>query len=252
MMDTVTPLHPPISDPSPAAPAIGIVIPTYQEETTLTSCLRHLEGQSPPFEVMVVDGGSSDRTLALAQDLVPHLTYPCQAGLAPQRGRAAQMNWGAQQIQAPILLFLHADSQLPNDGLDQIRSALQDPGVVGGRFQVELDSQAWPYPLITWGINTRSQITGCFTGDMGIFIRRAAFQHLEGYPLQPLMEDLDLSEQMAAFGRRVFLPGAIQTSSRRWQQQGPWRTVILMQILRASYRLGVKPDQLARWYRHIR
>ncbi len=231
---------------------IAIVIPTLQEEGTIQGCLRQLQDQPPPFEVFVADGGSEDDTLALTQAWASALGYPLGWGRSPHQGRAAQMNWGATQTQGEILLFLHADSQLPDQGLDRIREALRDPQVVGGRFRVRLDCERWPYPLISWGINTRSRITGYFTGDMGIFLRRAEFEALGGYPEQPLMEDLELAGRMGARGRVVFVPQPMTTSSRRWQQGGPWRTVALMQILRASYRWGVRPERLARWYQLIR
>ncbi|MDX2272432.1 MAG: TIGR04283 family arsenosugar biosynthesis glycosyltransferase [Cyanobacteriota bacterium] len=232
--------------------SIAIIIPTYQEETTLATCLEHLQPQAPPFHVLVVDGGSSDATLSIAQDWRNRLNYPLWVGLAPQRGRAAQMNWGSQQTDAEILLFLHADSHLPPQALSAIQAVMLSPEVVGGRFHVRLDSSDWPYPLISWGINSRSRLTGMFTGDMGIFIRRTAFQQLGGYPIQPLMEDLELAGRMGKLGKKVFLPEMIITSSRRWQQKGPWKTVALMQILRASYRLGIPASQLAQWYQTVR
>lgn len=231
--------------------SIGIIIPTFQEASTITHCLTHLQAQDPPFEVIVADGGSEDQTLTLGRS-TPSLTYPCQVLLAPQRGRSAQMNWGVTQTQAEILLFLHADSVLPKNGLEAIRQALTDPDIIGGRFRVKLDDQSWPYPLISWGINTRSHLTGYFTGDMGIFIRRSLFTELGGYWSQPLMEDLDLAGRMQKAGKVVFLSDTIVTSSRRWQKHGPWRTVLWMQVLRTGYRLGISPERLAQWYKIVR
>ncbi len=226
---------------------IGIVIPTLQEEQTIADCLTYLERQSPPFEVIVVDGGSTDQTLAIAA--ATEISYPLRLERSPQPGRAYQMNWGSQHTEADILLFLHADSRLPPEGLQTIRTVMTDTTFVGGRFKVKLDSAQWPYPLISWGINTRSQITGYFTGDMGLFIRRSYFNYLEGYRHYSLMEDLDLSGRMKAIGRLAFLPDPMITSSRRFQTYGPWRTIGLMQVLRVAYRLGVHPEVLARWYR---
>jgi rSAM/selenodomain-associated transferase 2 len=231
---------------------IAIVIPTFQEESTIKQCLTHLQAQAPPFEVIVADGGSEDQTLALAQSMTASLSYPCQVLLSPKRGRSAQMNWGATQTQAEILLFLHADSLLPSGGLELMRQALTDPQVVGGRFAVKLDSPNWPYPLISWGINTRSRLTGYFTGDMGIFIRRSLFMELGGYWLHSLMEDLDLAGRMQKAGKVVFLSDPITTSSRRFQKHGPWRTILWMQILRVGYRLGISPERLAQWYQTVR
>ncbi|MEO0801790.1 MAG: TIGR04283 family arsenosugar biosynthesis glycosyltransferase [Cyanobacteria bacterium J06642_2] len=232
--------------------AIAIVIPTWQEAGTLAACLQQFEQQAPPFEVWVVDGGSTDKTLEIATAYRQGCPYHLQVAITPERGRAAQMNWGALQAQAEILLFLHADSRLPIGGLDSVRQALRDSEAIGGRFRVHLDARTWPYSLIAWGINARSRLTGLFTGDMGIFIRRSAFEQLQGYPQQPLLEDLELSMRMQRLGRVVFLAEAIETSSRRWQQGGAWRTVALMQCIRYGYHLGISADRLARWYATVR
>jgi rSAM/selenodomain-associated transferase 2 len=211
-----------------------------------------LREQQPPFEVVVVDGGSTDGTLVIACQMAESVSFPLALLASPQPGRADQMNWGASHTQADLLLFLHADSHLPPNGLEQIRSAMHNPEIVGGHFSVQLDDSQYPYPLITWGINTRSRLTGIFTGDMGIFIRRQAFLRLGGYPDQPLMEDLELSRQMSRLGRIAFLRDRVVTSSRRWQKRGPWLTVALMQILRTSYWCGVPARTLAQWYRAVR
>ncbi len=224
---------------------IAVIIPTWQEAATIATCLDQLLPQSPPFDVVVVDGGSTDGTLAIANQYSDRLPLRCLS--SPQRGRAAQMNWGAQQSEADVVLFLHADSLLPPLGLAAIRLGIGSR--LGGRFRVQLDDDRWPYSLISWGINTRSQITGAFTGDMGIFIRRDYFQQIGGFPDWPLMEDLAIANRLP---NACFLPQTIVTSSRRWQQQGPWRTIALMQILRLAFRLGVSPQRLQQWYRSVR
>ncbi|NJK72335.1 MAG: glycosyltransferase [Synechococcaceae cyanobacterium SM2_3_60] len=146
---------------------IAVIIPTWQEATTIATCLDQLVVQIPPFSVVVVDGGSTDATIAIANSYSDRLPLRCV--ISPQRGRAAQMNWGAQHCDpaAEVLLFLHADSLLPTAGLAAIRDGIG--GRLGGRFRVQLDDDRWPYRLISWGINSRSQITGAFTGDMGIY-----------------------------------------------------------------------------------
>ena len=236
--------------------AISIVVPTYQEESTLGVCLHSLQGQEPPFEVIVTDGRSSDRTLAIAEtyqilDSAGN-TSPIRTVQAPKRGRASQMNFGAQQAHSDILLFLHADSQLPENGLQAVRQAMANTRVIGGRFAVSLDRQELPYNAIEWGMNARTRLTGCFTGDMGIFVWRSLFEHLGGYPQQPLMEDFEFSRRMQLLGQVAYLPQRIVTSSRRWQQHGPLKTVALMQAIRVGYRCGISADTLARWYRVIR
>ncbi|MEO0853871.1 MAG: TIGR04283 family arsenosugar biosynthesis glycosyltransferase [Cyanobacteria bacterium J06648_11] len=232
--------------------AIAIVIPTWQESNTLLRCLQQFERHSPPFDVTVADGGSTDDTLTIAANYLKCCSYPLHVTSSPKRGRAAQMNWGAAQTTAEILLFLHADSRLPPDGLQSIREVMTDRDIVGGRFRVRLDANAWPYPAIAWGINARSRLTGLFTGDMGIFVRRQEFEALQGYPDQVLLEDLEFSIRMQALGKVAFLDAAIETSSRRWQKRGAWRTVALMQCIRYGYHLGISPKRLVQWYANVR
>ncbi|WP_162139098.1 TIGR04283 family arsenosugar biosynthesis glycosyltransferase [Synechococcus sp. PCC 7336] len=232
--------------------SIAIIVPTYQEANTIAACLTHLQYQSSPFETIVADGGSTDDTLASVHRFSQTSSYPLKIIECPQQGRAAQMNWAAGTTAADILLFLHADSFLPPRGLDRIRHALQKSDIVGGRFTICLDRHDWPYAAIAWGINLRSRLTGLFTGDMGIFIRRKTFEQLGGYPSQPLLEDLELSRRMGRIGRTVFLQERAITSSRRWQKHGPWKTVALMQGIRAGYQLGISPQTLAHWYRNVR
>lgn len=231
---------------------IAIVIPTWQESETVLDCLRQFERQAAPFAVVVSDGGSVDGTVAIAETYRDRGSYPLQVTVSPERGRAAQMNWGATQTTADILLFLHADSRLPVDGLHAIRDAVADPETIGGRFRVCLDAKTWPYPAIAWGINARSRLTGLFTGDMGIFVRRQTFEALQGYPDQVLLEDLEFSMRMQACGTVAFLDAAIETSSRRWQRGGAWRTVALMQCIRYGYHLGIAPERLVQWYANVR
>ena len=232
------------------------MVPTYQEESALENCLGSLQGQAPPFEAIVVDGGSSDRTQEIATayqvadstGILASIRMVC----SPERGRARQMNFGAQQAGADILLFLHADSQLPPDGLQAVRHAMANTAAIGGRFAVSLDRHELPYNAIEWGMNARTRLTGCFTGDMGIFVWRSLFEQLGGYPQQPLMEDFELSRRMQQLGQVAYLPQKIVTSSRRWQQSGPLKTVALMQAIRVGYRCGVSAERLARWYRVVR
>ncbi|MGK7911105.1 MAG: TIGR04283 family arsenosugar biosynthesis glycosyltransferase [Synechococcus sp.] len=237
--------------------SIAVVVPTYQEESAIETCLASLQGQAPPFEVIVTDGGSSDRTQEIAAayrilDAAGSFA-PIQVVRSPEQGRAQQMNFGAQQANsADILLFLHADSQLPADGLQAVRHAMLGSSAIGGRFAVGLDRQELPYSAIEWGMNARTRLTGCFTGDMGIFVWRSLFEQLGGYPHQPLMEDYELSRRMQQRGQVAYLPQKIVTSSRRWQQHGPLRTVALMQAIRVGYRCGVSAERLANWYHVVR
>lgn len=231
---------------------IAVIVPTWQEAGTIAACLQQFESQALPFEVAIADGGSTDGTVAIAETYGQTSGFPLHVSTSPERGRAAQMNWGAAQTRAEILLFLHADSHLPRDGLTAIRQAMADSVTIGGRFRVRLDASTWPYSTISWGINARSLLTGLYTGDMGIFIRRSCFETLQGYSPQPLLEDLELSMRMQRLGRVAFLSEEIETSCRRWKQGGVWRTVALMQGIRYGYHLGIPAERLARWYRAIR
>jgi len=225
---------------------ISLVIPTYQERSVIATCLCALEEQAGDFEVFVADGGSSDGTLAaVAQCVVP---YPLRWGVAPVRGRSAQMNWGAAQTTGEVLLFLHADSVLSPGALRLIGETV----ALGGRFDLRLDCPDWPYPLIAWTINQRTRLTQCFTGDMGIFVQRAIFEQLGGFPNQALMEDLEFSRRLYHLGKVACLTLPITTSSRRWQKGGIVKTILLMQLLRTAYALGVSPNILQRWYRAVR
>ncbi|WP_218080266.1 TIGR04283 family arsenosugar biosynthesis glycosyltransferase [Anthocerotibacter panamensis] len=229
---------------------IAIVIPTYQECRSIVPCLRALAEQEGAFEVFIADGGSTDGTLE--QVVGVRVSYPLAWGVAPERGRSAQMNWGAQQTTADILLFLHADTRLAPGALALLQTTLQQDGWVGGRFDVRLDSEQWPYLFIAWAINQRSRLARRFTGDMGIFVRRTLFEKLGGFPPQPLMEDLEFSAQLYRMGAVACLALPVTTSARRWHKGGLLRTFLLMQVLRTAYALGVDPETLHRWYHDIR
>ena len=256
MILTVDVLNAPKNNINAGFASIAIIVPTYQEEAAIAACLQSLQGQEPPYEVIVADGGSTDGTVAIVRGYQlssgEGQVSPIRVLRAPQRSRALQMNFASAQARSDILLFLHADSQLPVGGLHEVRRAMAGPEVLGGRFAVKLDRQGFPYNAIQWGMNLRTRLTGTFTGDMGIFVRRSQFEVLGGYPEQPLMEDFELSRRMKQRGTVAHLQQQIVTSSRRWQQYGPWRTVALMQAIRLGYQCGVPATRLANWYRVVR
>jgi len=167
-------------------------------------------------------------------------------------GRAAQMNAGAAATRGDVLLFLHADTRLPDDFGDAVADALVEADDVGGFFAVVLDAPGWRYRLTARLISARSRLTGIATGDQAIFVRRAVFEELGGFALLPLMEDIDLMHRLKRRGRVTALPQAVTTSARRWQRRGFWRTVLLMWSLRLAYYAGVAPSTLARLYRDAR
>jgi len=223
---------------------ISIIIPILNEEKAIGTLLEHLKTQEGEFEVIVVDGGSEDRSVEIARQFAPVICAP--------PGRASQMNAGAQMARGDILLFLHADTYLPPQALQTIAHVLSDPHVVGGRFKVRLDNPRLIYRIIAGGINSRDRLTKGFTGDQAIFIRKSTFEELGGYQNFPLMEDLDLARRMRRWGKVVQLPLAVTSSARRWEQNGVWRTIFLMWMLRALYLLGVSPGILKRFYDEAR
>lgn len=219
---------------------ISVIIPVLNESSTIGATLENLVRLGGSPEIIVVDGGSTDGTPALAQR---HAKV-----LKSQRGRAIQMNQGAALARGDIFLFLHADTVLPAGAFSAIEEAMADPQVLGGRFKVRLDSPRRIYRLIEFSINLRDRLFRGFTGDHAIFVRAPLFREMGGYRPLPLMEDLDLGTRLCRRGRVVRLPLAVTTSARRWERRGVIRTVLLMWLLRAAYVLGVSPHTLSRLY----
>jgi len=193
---------------------------------------------------VVVDGGSRDGTMEVARKV------PGVVALASARGRAIQMNAGARAAQGPILLFLHADTRLPDGALEAVQGVLADPAVVGGRFDVRFDSPRPVLSMIAFFMNLRSRRSGISTGDQAIFVRRDVFESLGGYAEIPLMEDVELTRRLKRRGRVVALRSRVTTAARKWQQEGALRTMVLMWALRFLYMWGVAPARLHRWYYH--
>jgi rSAM/selenodomain-associated transferase 2 len=231
---------------------ISIIVPAYLEAEVICGTLKSLAEQAGPFEVVVVDGGSPDQTVILAESLVERIPYPLAVTTLSPGCRAKQLNHGAVRAKGDVLLFLHADTRLPPDGLTRIRAALESASAAGGHFDVAFDDSAWEFALIARAINLRTRLTRRFTGDMGIFVRRPVFEALGGYPDIPIMEDLAFSRRLSRCGRPVVIRVPVTTSARRWRQNGVWRTVLLMLALRLAYALGLPPARLALLYRHVR
>jgi len=223
---------------------LSVIVPTLDEAEALPAALAAAR-QPGVTEIIVVDGGSRDGTLALARTLADRV-------LETARGRARQMNAGAAVARGDVLLFLHADTRLPAGYAQAVARALADPRVVGGRFDVRLDATGLAYRVVGRLISVRSRVTRVATGDQAIFIRRAVFARLGGYPAVPLMEDVALSRALKRAGRVACLGETVVTSARRWQRHGVARTVLLMWALRAAYYAGVSPARLARIYRDAR
>ena len=228
---------------------ISVIIPTLNEEASLPRTLAFLSS-SALTEIIIVDGGSTDGTLNLAQEFCAR-TVNAHIITAP-RGRARQMNEGAKVSQGEILLFLHADTQLPAQAGQVIESALAKHTAVGGRFNVRFDSPSVWGRVISTFMNHRSRLTGIATGDQAIFVRRHVFELLRGFSEIPLMEDIEFSGRLQQAGRTVALRDSVVTSFRRWDAEGPLRTVLLMWALRFLYWVGISPLRLSRWYKVLR
>jgi rSAM/selenodomain-associated transferase 2 len=158
------------------------------------------------------------------------------------------MNHGAAHARGDTLLFLHADTQLPEGAFNAITAALANPQVHWGRFDVRIEGRPLVLRLVAWLMNWRSRTTGIATGDQAIFVRRAVFVRLGGFPDQPLMEDIEFSKRMRVLSRPACLRACVVTSGRRWERRGAWRTIALMWRLRWLYWRGAPPERLARLY----
>ncbi len=222
--------------------ALSIIIPTLNEEAGIAATLAALALlRSRGVEVIVVDGGSSDGTVAIAAPL-------CTRVITAPRGRAPQMNAGAGAAHGEVLLFLHADTRLPDDADRLAVDGLAHSGRPWGRFDVRIAGSHPLFPVIAALMNLRSRLTGIATGDQAIFVSADAFAAIGGFPDIPLMEDLVLSRRLKRLGRPLCLCARALTSGRRWEKHGVMRTILTMWRLRLAFFLGASPDKLAERY----
>lgn len=222
---------------------VSAIVPALNEGGAIAATLRALAPvRAGGGEVIVVDGGSGDDTVATAR---PH----ADRVLSGPRGRARQMNAGAALARGEVLWFVHADTVVDAIAADDLVRALATGTREWGRFGVRLAGRHPQLRVVAWLMNLRSRMTGIATGDQGIFVRRAAFEAIGGFPDQPLMEDVALSRLLRARGRPLCLPVRLTTSGRRWEAHGVWRTILHMWALRWAYWRGADPAELARRYR---
>jgi rSAM/selenodomain-associated transferase 2/rSAM/selenodomain-associated transferase 1 len=220
---------------------LSIVVPVLNEATTLAARLTALAPlRERGAELLVVDGGSGDDTLTIAK-------LHADRALRAPRGRASQLNAGACKARGEVLLFLHADTRLPQDA-DRLIAQAMASGHRWGRFDVRIEGRHSLLPVVAAFMNLRSRASGIATGDQAMFVRRDIFLSAGGFAPLPLMEDIDLSRRLKRMGAPACLRERVITSGRRWDQHGFWRTVALMWRLRAAFWLGADPHSLARHY----
>src|SRR5581483_3340973 len=221
---------------------ISIIVPTLTEAPSIAQTLTKVRArQEGECELIVADGGSSDGTPECARPLADLV-------VTALRGRARQMNAGARHAHGEALLFLHADTVLPPGFPRVLTQAFSNTQVVGGRFDVRLDAEGWPFRMVETMVNLRSRVTRISTGDQAIFVRRQVFEAIGGYPDLALMEDIEFSRKLKRAGRVACLRERVVTSARRWQQGGVFYTIARMWMLRFCYFCGVPPERLREFY----
>lgn len=226
--------------PSPAV-LLSIVVPVLDEAVGIAAALAPLQPlRQAGVEVLVVDGGSRDATLAVATPLADLV-------LVAPRGRGSQMNAGAARARGATLLFLHADTRLPAGAVEAVVAAIA-AGACWGRFDVAIEGRLAGLGMVATMMNLRSRLTGIATGDQAIFVTRAAFEQVGGFPDLPLMEDIALSTWLKRIARPACLRQRVVTSGRRWEKHGLWRTILAMWRLRLRFFFGADPQALARKY----
>lgn len=221
--------------------ALTIIVPVLDEAAGIAACLAPMQAmRARGAQVLVVDGGSSDDTRAISAPLADRV-------IDSPRGRARQMNAGAESARGELLVFVHADTILPERADAAIEQALAG-GASWGRFDVAIDGADPMLRMVAAMMNARSRWTGIATGDQAIFARRDAFRAAGGFPAIPLMEDVALCKRLKRASRPASLRERVVTSARRWERQGTLRTIFLMWRLRMAYALGADPGRLARRY----
>lgn len=217
----------------------SIIIPVLNEAMGIRSFLASLQDLRSDCEIIIVDGGSTDNTVAIVKMLADKV-------LLSAKGRARQMNLGSGQARGDVLIFLHADTLLPDKALQEIDRALNDK--VWGRFDIQLQGKHFMLKVIAQMMNWRSRATGIATGDQVIFVTKKAFAKVAGFPEIALMEDIALSKKLKTLGSPACLEIKVTSSGRRWEQFGIYKTILLMWSLRLRYFLGEKPETLADLY----
>ena len=221
---------------------VAVIIPSLNEEQSLQRALDLAMANAD--EVIISDGGSTDSTLEIASSFGAKI-------VTGEPGRGPQLNRGAEVATSDIYLFLHADTTLPDNGLDQIRAAA-DAGAVGGGFSVNFDADTFWFRLGNRIVNARTRLTGLPLGDQGQFVTAKTFESMGGYRPWPILEDLDFARRLKQQGKVATLDSAVTTSARRYLARGTTRTIATNWLIWALYLVGISPHRLAKLYRHVR
>lgn len=224
--------------------ALSIIIPTLNEEDVLGRTLTQLQHKKN-CELIVVDGGSTDTTLTLARNA------GCKI-ISSHKGRGRQMNIGAAEATGEVLLFLHADTLLPDNFPALILGAISWPAVAAGAFSLAIDSPSRSLAAIAYMANLRSRYLHIPYGDQALFTSRSMFTAIGGFPEMEIMEDFVFVQNIKKEGKIIILPERATTSARRWQNMGIIRTTLINQLIVCGYSLGIAPARLSRWYRRMR
>lgn len=219
---------------------ISVIIPTLNEKTTLGRLLNSLQ-KYPGLEIIVVDGGSTDQTLEIAD-------YYGVKAMSSEPGRGKQQNLGAEHALSDTLLFLHADTFLPVDFPRHIHTLLDKPATAAGAFHLKIDAPDIGYRIIEWGTNQRSKLLQLIYGDQAIFLRKETFFQAGSFPDQMFLDDVELVRRLKKLGKIRLAPATVTTSSRRWNRCGLVRTTLLNQLILLGYLLGINHDALGRFY----
>lgn len=222
--------------------SVSIIIPVLNEEEPIYGLLQQLQRyRNQGHEVIVVDGGSTDKTVSISQSLADKV-------IQSKAGRAVQMNNGASQASFDILWFVHADTLVPDNAVERIQYYLSKDKNQWGRFNIKLSGSHVLFRIIERMINIRSCVSGIATGDQGIFVNKNIFEVVKGFSNLPLMEDVELCKRLKSISSPVCAKEVLTTSSRRWEQNGILSTVVLMWRLRFLYWMGISADKLADQY----
>jgi len=220
---------------------VSIIIPALNEEYSIQELLQQLQiFRNNGHEVVLVDGGSNDHTIAKSTTLTDQV-------ITSSPGRAVQMNKGVSKARHDIIWFLHADTLVPENAIENIEQALNINE--WGRFNIKLSGSHLLFRIIEKMINVRSCLSGIASGDQGIFVKRDIFDSVKGFSEIPIMEDIELSKKLKKISKPICLKNKLVTSSRRWEKNGILATILLMWRLRFLYFIGSSPDKLARFYK---